>query len=190
MSEVSCKKCQQVLKPEAVNSHGGVLYEDDTWIVVHKGSPIGVEGHLQLVSKRHFQGPADMNDVEATTVGSILRHCESILKQVTSAKQIYSAALGASFPHFHCHMVPVFPDAIKEVLGIPWDVFLQEKLAADKILVVDEAKCLEISNRFKEAIAKSPPPITVIKESKNQKANLLHPLIVGIIGLLACKLFA
>ena len=39
--------------------------------------------------------------------------------QVTGAKQVYTAALGASFPHFHCHMVPVFPDTVVPVRQHP-----------------------------------------------------------------------
>ena len=96
------------MRKEAVPEVEGVLYEDELWIVVHKGAPIGVAGHLQLVSKRHFQGPAHMTDREAAHLGIMLRHCEKVLEEVSGAKQIYTAALGASFPHFHCHMVPVY----------------------------------------------------------------------------------
>ena len=103
------------VRKEVVPEVEGVLYEDDLWIVVHKGAPIGVAGHLQLVSKRHFQGPAHMTDREAVHLGLVLRHCEKILEQVSGAKQIYTAALGASFPHFHCHMVPVYEGRGKAV---------------------------------------------------------------------------
>ncbi|KAK3238174.1 hypothetical protein CYMTET_51795 [Cymbomonas tetramitiformis] len=156
MAEPACKKCQQVAK-EVVPEHGGILFEDDLWIVVHKGAPIGVEGHLQLVSKRHFRGPADFNDEEAALVGIMLRHCQAILKEVSGAEQIYTAALGASFPHFHCHMVPVYGN-VHPVLGIAWDVFLQEKLAADNKLQPDLARCTDIAEKFKAAIAERNPP--------------------------------
>jgi len=46
--------------------------------------------------------------VEAAHLGLMLRHCEGILAKVSGANQIYTAALGASFPHFHAHMVPVY----------------------------------------------------------------------------------
>ena len=36
------------------------------------GAPIGVAGHLQLVSRRHFQGPAHMTDAEVGRCRSTL----------------------------------------------------------------------------------------------------------------------
>ena len=86
------------------------------------------------------------------------------LLKASGAPRIYSAALGASFPHFHAHMVPgkgntlhgylhhrnqpnekrlslaictslpplsVYGEGLHKVTGTAWDVFLQEKLAAD-----------------------------------------------------------
>jgi diadenosine tetraphosphate (Ap4A) HIT family hydrolase len=49
-----------------------------------------------------------MTDREAAHFGLVLRRCERALEAASGAKQIYTAALGASFPHFHCHMVPVY----------------------------------------------------------------------------------
>mmetsp|Transcript_15129 Transcript_15129/g.20879 ORF Transcript_15129/g.20879 Transcript_15129/m.20879 type:complete len:154 (-) Transcript_15129:155-616(-) len=152
MSEPVCKLCQQVTKEVSI-SHGGVLYEDDLWIVVHTGDPVGVIGWLQLIGKRHFQGPADMTDIEAANVGPMLRHCEAIIKQISGAPNVFTAALGASYPHFHCHMVPIIPGSIKEVNGGPWDAFVQPKIPDE-----DEYKCGEIAGKFKEAISKLPPP--------------------------------
>mmetsp|Transcript_33016 Transcript_33016/g.93472 ORF Transcript_33016/g.93472 Transcript_33016/m.93472 type:complete len:154 (+) Transcript_33016:77-538(+) len=148
MTEPNCKKCQQVSK-EAIPELGGILYEDDLWIVVHKGDPIGVPGHLQLVAKRHVVGYADFTDAESAAVGPILTKCQRALLKASSAPRIYSAALGASFPHFHAHMVPVYDDGVQAVTGTAWDVFLQEKLAADGKLQVDRKRCAEICEAFK-----------------------------------------
>mmetsp|Transcript_10536 Transcript_10536/g.20017 ORF Transcript_10536/g.20017 Transcript_10536/m.20017 type:complete len:203 (+) Transcript_10536:110-718(+) len=157
MAEKKCKKCHQV-NHEDVPTYAGVLYENHLWMVCHKGDPVGVSGHLQLVSKRHFQGPAHMNDEEAATVGPMLRHCEALLQQVSGAKQVYTAALGASFPHFHCHMVPVFPEEVQEVAGCAWDVFLQEKLVSDGRKMTDRSRSVDVALAFKDAIRASPPP--------------------------------
>mmetsp|Transcript_1231 Transcript_1231/g.2161 ORF Transcript_1231/g.2161 Transcript_1231/m.2161 type:complete len:179 (+) Transcript_1231:80-616(+) len=162
---MGCKKCEQVFKI-SVPKYGGILYEDELWIVVHKGDPVGVEGHLQLVAKRHFQGPSDMTDAEAATVGLILRHCEHILQQVTGASNIYTAALGSQYPHFHVHMVPVSKGTVMPEQGVEWDTFLQEKLAADGKLSVSDPKCAEIANKFKRQMMKTPPQYTYHEQSR------------------------
>jgi hypothetical protein len=43
-------------------------------------------------------------------------------------------------------------------VGVAWDIFLQEKLAADGTLVVDKQTCVKIAEGFKAAIAAAPPP--------------------------------
>lgn len=48
---------------------GSVLWEDAVWAVVHKRPPCGVVGHLMLLAKRHFQGPAHFTDTEVSAEG-------------------------------------------------------------------------------------------------------------------------
>ena len=132
-----------------------VLWEDALWVVVHKRPPCGVVGHLQLIAKRHFQGPSKMLDEEAVAVGVALRQCEAALEKVTGCDRVYTAALGSlkSGGHFHAHMLPVF-DAKPppHVTGTPWDIFLQEKLAADGAegAAADPEECLKVAAAFKE----------------------------------------
>ena len=115
------------------NGEEKALYQDDAWVVVHKRSPVGVVGHLQLVSKRHHQGPASMNDAEAASFGDVLRRCERALERATQCSRVYTAALGSpsSGSHMHVHMIPVYDDEKPhEVTASPWDVFLQEHCVA------------------------------------------------------------
>lgn len=63
------------------------------------------------------------------------------LERATGCARVYTAALGASVPHFHCHMVPVYEGKEGE-LGMPalsvtgqqgaWDVFFQASSRALK----------------------------------------------------------
>lgn len=46
-------------------------------------NPVGVAGHLQLVSKRHICGIVDMNASELSALGPVLHKCESALLQGT-----------------------------------------------------------------------------------------------------------
>ena len=44
------------------------------------------------------------------------------------------------------------------MVGVAWDIFLQEKLAADGTLLVDKQTCVRIAEGFKAAIAVASPP--------------------------------
>ena len=144
-----------------------ILWEDSHFIAVHKTlKSCGVVGHLQLLSKRHFQGPATMTDAEAAAIGPALKRCCAALERVTRCDRVYTAALGSvkSGSHFHAHLIPLYvagghPDAAgtppTSVTGTPFDLFLQEKLAVDGVAgaVADEAQCKAVAAKFKEEMA-------------------------------------
>src|SRR5262245_43948841 len=98
----TCGICESLSGPKAVTP----LFENDLWHVRHMDAPYGVAGWMMLISKRHVGGPAYFNDREAANFGPALRHFEKTLEEVTGALRIYTAALGESHPHLHCHMVP------------------------------------------------------------------------------------
>lgn len=143
-----CRQCES-----AAGKRAPVLWQDDLWAVVHKQQPCGVVGHLQLLAKRHFQGPSAFTEREATAIGLVLRRCEHALERATGCDRVYTAALGSpASPHFHVHMVPVYAASGGSAGGqppipltnTPFDAFLQEKLARDGVVgaVADPAKCV------------------------------------------------
>ncbi|KAL1499266.1 hypothetical protein AB1Y20_011476 [Prymnesium parvum] len=147
---MACSQCST-----AAGLRGRVLWEDGLWLVVHKRPPCGVVGHLLLLSKRHFQGPAHFTDEEASTVGLTLRRCERVLQEVTRCERVYTAALGSSAaPHFHAHMMPVYHPGegigvpAEVISGTPFDVFLQEKLAKEGKLEANPSLCDQVSESF------------------------------------------
>ena len=164
----SCSQCAKIAS--FANGGGGdaVLWETELFVCVHKRPPCGVVGHLQLLSKRHFQGPSAFTDEEAAAIGPALRACERALEEVTGCDRVYTAALGSpKAPHFHAHMIPFYvagkgsgtpPIA---VTNTPFDVFLQEKLAGEPEATraagaqADEAKCKEVAQLFKAKMAVS-----------------------------------
>eukprot|EP00965_Chrysotila_dentata_P075670 2499293-Pleurochrysis_carterae.AAC.1 len=119
---------------------------------------------MQLVSKRHVQGFAHFTDAEAAAVGPLLKRCQRALEKATGCACVYTAALGASFPHFHCHMAPVYHGSpgeaglpARSVTGNPgsWDVFLQEHLLSkDPSVRVDAEANASVCKRFQEEMAR------------------------------------
>ena len=133
----------------------GILYEDDLWVVRHSGPPYGVAGWLTLMTKRHCPEPASFNDAEARSFGPTLRHFEGVLREITGALRIYTAAMGESFPHFHGHMVPRYAQTPGDVKT--WDIFLLTQNAARGEFTIDEAEVKRICEEFKTRVAGGVP---------------------------------
>src|SRR5262249_25966855 len=104
--------------------------------------------------KRHVGGPAHFNDREAANFGVALRHFERTLEQVTGALRIYTAALGESHPHFHCHMVPRY--ATNDAKA--WALFDELRRASAGEISIDSAEVMRISEQFRAALEAAPPP--------------------------------
>jgi diadenosine tetraphosphate (Ap4A) HIT family hydrolase len=127
MNAVDCGVCRSL-------STSRPLWEDEHWHVRHVDPPWGVAGWMMLIAKRHVGGPAHFDVAEARSFGPVLRHLEKTLEEVTGAVRIYTAALGESWPHFHCHMVPRYDAMPKDAKG--WAVFdLQRAAQAGEVRV-------------------------------------------------------
>jgi diadenosine tetraphosphate (Ap4A) HIT family hydrolase len=131
------------------------LFENDLWHVRHVDPPHGVAGWMMLVSKRHVAGPAHFDDREAASFGPTLRHLEHCLEEVTGALRIYTAALGESHPHFHCHMVPRYAEMPRGAKA--WAVFDLQRAAGAGEITVDAAEVLRLSEAYARALAANPP---------------------------------
>ena len=132
------------------------LFENELWHVRHIEPPYGVPGWMMLISQRHVGGPAHFDDREAASFGPTLRHLERTLEQVTGALRIYTAAMGESHPHFHCHMVPRYPETPKGAKA--WGVFYLLRAAGAGETAVDPAEVARLTELYRQALAASPPP--------------------------------
>lgn len=148
-----CRQCKKISSGVAP-----VLWENEHFLCVHKQPPCGVVGHMQLLSKRHFQGPSSMTEEEAAAIGPALRRCSQALERVTQCDRLYTAALGSekSGCHFHAHMVPLYKATPpNNVTGTPFDLFLMEKQAADGVAgaAADADKCADVAALFAKEMA-------------------------------------
>jgi len=133
--------------------HGPALFENELWHVRHFDPPYGVPGWMMLLSRRHVGGPAHFDDREAASFGPTLRHLERRLEEVTGALRIYTAALGESHPHFHCHMVPRYAEMPNGAKA--WAVF---DLIRGGDPNVDPAEVARLCERYARVLAADPPP--------------------------------
>ncbi|MCC6175242.1 MAG: hypothetical protein IT305_08080 [Chloroflexi bacterium] len=133
----------------------GLLYQDDLWVVRHSAPPYGVAGWLTLQTRRHVPEPAEFDDTEAQSFGPTLRHFEGLLREITGALRIYTAAMGESFPHFHCHMVPRYRETPNGAKAFA--LFDLSRQAAEGTVHVDEAEVVRIVEAFRASAASGVP---------------------------------
>ena len=134
----------------------GALFENELWHVRPIMQPCAVPGWVMLISARHVAGPAVFDDRETHSFGPTFRHLQRVLLEVTGALRIYSAAMGESSPHFHCHLVPRYAAMPKEAKG--WAVFDLYRASAAGEVSVDTAEVDRINTALRQALSNSPLP--------------------------------
>jgi diadenosine tetraphosphate (Ap4A) HIT family hydrolase len=150
--QVSCGVCASLAGPTPSRP----LFENELWHVRHIDPPHGVAGWMMLISQRHVAGPAHFDDREAASFGPTLRHLERVLEQVTGALRIYTAAMGESHPHFHCHMVPRYAETPGGAKA--WGLFDLQRAAGAGEVKVDPAEVTRLVELYTRALAANPPP--------------------------------
>lgn len=106
----------------------GLIHQDDLWVVRLIEPPWAVAGWLVMQTRRHCPEPAMFSDAEAASFGPTLRRFERLLREVTGAERVYTAALGEKVRHFHCHMVPRCEPSPHGAVG--WNLFGLESRVA------------------------------------------------------------
>lgn len=135
---------------------GGIVFENDLWLVRQLMPGLGVPGWMMVQSQRHTAGIADFDDDEAANFGPAFRHLERVLQEVTGALRIYTASMNESVPHFHCHLVPRYAEMPKGAAG--WDVFDLFRASGAGEITVDRDEADRLREAYKAALAASPPP--------------------------------
>ena len=144
-AEPDCLICR--INDGSVATSHGLLYQDNLWVVRLIEPPWAVAGWLVLQTRRHCPEPAMFTDAEAVSFGPALRRFEAVLRDVTGAARIYTAALGENVRHFHCHMVPRYEPPTAGALG--WDVFGLAQRAAAGEMAVDEREVARLAEDFR-----------------------------------------
>lgn len=104
----ACAVCAWELRPRPAAEL--VVVESERWIVRHHMHPAPLVGWLQLISRRHVQGPAHFDDGEAAEFGLALREVSATLEHVSGALRVYAIAFGEGSPHLHVHLVPRYAE--------------------------------------------------------------------------------
>lgn len=151
----NCGICKASLDRASVP--GGIVWENDLWLVRHLMPGRGIPGWMMVQTQRHVAGIAHFNDAEAASFGPTFRHLEKVLEEVTGALRIYTASMNESVPHFHCHIVPRHAKMPKDAVG--WDVFDLFRASGAGEITVDAGEVAAVTQRYREALAANPPPV-------------------------------
>jgi diadenosine tetraphosphate (Ap4A) HIT family hydrolase len=88
-----------------------IVFEDPRFLVTH----VGVEGEptylglLQLQTRRHVPGFAELTEREAAQLGSLVRGCSRALKSCTPAAWTYVYGFTEAFRHVHLFIAARYP---------------------------------------------------------------------------------
>ena len=118
---MSCLACS-VLEGR-IHPPGGVVYEDELWVVDHSISPVALKGWLILKPRRHVENFGELTDEEATRFGPISRSAAAAVQKALGPDRVYVCSFGEEWRHVHVHVVPRYPGMEPlswELLGEMW----------------------------------------------------------------------
>ncbi len=85
---------------------GGVIYQDNYWVVEHSLSPVLLRGYLIIKLKRHCEHLAELTPEEASALGSIIQSTCLALSKVIKPDKIHVCSWGEEVKHIHFHVIP------------------------------------------------------------------------------------
>jgi diadenosine tetraphosphate (Ap4A) HIT family hydrolase len=150
----ACGICRQ--NAGEVPIEGGIVYENNLWLVRHMASPTPLVGWTMFHTQRHVQGPAHFNDQEAQSLGPALRTVCEAVERLTGALRVYIMNFGESTPHMHAHLVPRYQEM---PAGVPWSVAdLYRAVGQKQAKAADQAKVQEFTAKLRADLSKKKLP--------------------------------
>lgn len=93
-----------------VDPPGGVIYENDHWIVTHALEPDLQPGRLLISLKRHCVHLSRISPDEANSLGMVIANTAFALLQVFKPSSTYVIFFGEHIKHVHFFILPRMPE--------------------------------------------------------------------------------
>ena len=143
-----------------VQAPGGVIYQDDYWVVEHSLSPVLVRGYLIIKLKRHGEHLAELTPEEARALGGIIQSTCLALSKVIKPDKIHVCSWGEEVKHIHFHVIPRTRDM--PVGNLKLLIYLQlrkllNKLGLNKWVTDEEAAAVADKVRQQMTVEKFTP---------------------------------
>jgi len=118
-----------------ISTPGGVIYEDEYWMLTHSiSSPKPpLMGMLILQPKRHCEHLAELTSEEIANLGLLLRDTTKAITEILHPSKIYACSAGEGVKHVHFMIIPrmegmtIGADLLNEVIRDQlWTCSIQE----------------------------------------------------------------
>jgi diadenosine tetraphosphate (Ap4A) HIT family hydrolase len=126
---------------------GGVILEEDSWLVDHSVSPVMLAGFLIAKPTRHVEHIAHLTDGEAPAMGRVLRKASDALMRVLAPEKVYVCSFGSLVRHVHFYLVPRLDSMPAELGGaeLLGEVFTGRWACSDE-------EAAEIARKLRQAL--------------------------------------
>lgn len=128
---------------------GGVIYQDNYWVVEHSLSPVLVRGYLIIKLKRHCEHLAELTPEESRACGIIQSTCLALSKVIKPDK-IHVCSWGEEVKHIHFHVIPRTRDMpvgnLKLLIYLPMKKIFNQ-LGLNKWVTDEEAAAVAVKVR-------------------------------------------
>lgn len=140
----SCQACDTIAG--RVAPPGGVIFENEHWLVDHALSPRTLRGLLLIKTKRHVEDVADLTLAEMASLGEAMSRTTKAVRDVVAPERVYVISFGEGTRHVHWIVLPRRtempggPSLIAEMLDGKW--------------ACSDEEAEDIANRVRVAITK------------------------------------
>ncbi|MBW4425666.1 MAG: HIT family protein [Nostoc desertorum CM1-VF14] len=136
-----------------IQAPGGVIYEDNYWVVEHSLNPVLLPGYLIIKLKRHCKHLAQLTPEEASALGGIIQNTCSALSQVVKPAKIHVCSWGEQVKHIHFHIIP--RSSTMPIGNLKLLIYLRIKNLLNQLGLgkwVSDAEAAEISQKLKQIL--------------------------------------
>jgi diadenosine tetraphosphate (Ap4A) HIT family hydrolase len=85
---------------------GGVIHEDEFWVVTHHTGLYTDPGELMVKCRRHAESVAQLSPPEAAALGPVLHAAVAAVERVVRPERVYVASYGERQRHLHFFLLP------------------------------------------------------------------------------------
>lgn len=104
MSHESCPVCDEIAG--RIAAPGGVIFENEWWIVQHHTGPWTDPGELIVKARRHCESLSELTPREAASLGPVLRSAVAAVERTVRPERVYVASYGERVRHVHFFLLP------------------------------------------------------------------------------------
>lgn len=128
---------------------GGVVYQNDYWLIVLRAKPLRLPCYPFILLKRHCEHVQELTDPEVALLGPTMKLTAQVLMAVIKPAKVHFGIYAEGVKHIHVHVFPRMPSMpagnIPNIWINQWYQTLQSiglKKAYDDSVVADVAQQL------------------------------------------------